>query len=381
MSRNNEFVIFGKPYVSYEEKKAVQECIDSGWLGTGPKTFEFEKLFSNYKGKENALAVNSCTAALHLALLSLNLQPGDEVITTPITFCATVNTIIHAGGTPVLVDIDSKTWNIDVNKIEEKISNKTKAILPVHFAGRACNMNEIIKISKKYNLSVIEDCAHSVEGTFEGKSLGTIGDYGCFSFYSTKNIITVEGGMLLAKDEQNLNQIKIKSLHGMDKDAWKRFSKDGSKSYDVTSIGFKYNMTDYQSAMGVEQLKKVDKFWARRKEIWDIYNSEFENLNFGIPAPLEEQNKHSLHLFTLVVNEYNGGRDAFIKYMNDNGVGVGIHYQAIPAFSVYKELFGWDIKEFPNAELFGNNCVSIPLSPGLSHNEVEKVVKAVRSAE
>ena len=187
--------------------------------------------------------------------------------------------------------------------------------------------------------------------------------------------------MLLAKDEQNLNQIKIKSLHGMDKDAWKRFSKDGSKSYDVTSIGFKYNMTDYQSAMGVEQLKKVDKFWARRKEIWDIYNSEFENLNFGIPAPLEEQNKHSLHLFTLVVNEYNGGRDAFIKYMNDNGVGVGIHYQAIPAFSVYKELFGWDIKEFPNAELFGNNCVSIPLSPGLSHNEVEKVVKAVRSAE
>ena len=206
MSKSEEFVIFGKPYVSHEEKKAVQDCIDSGWLGTGPKTFEFEKLFANYKGKENALAVNSCTAALHLALLSLNLQPEDEVITTPITFCATVNTIIHAGGTPVLADIDPSTWNIDVNKIEEKISSKTRAILPVHFAGRACDMNEIMKLSKKYNLSVVEDCAHAVEGTFEGKNLGTIGDYGCFSFYSTKNIITVEGGMLLAKDEQNLNR-------------------------------------------------------------------------------------------------------------------------------------------------------------------------------
>lgn len=377
-----EFLVFGAPAIEEAEIKEVVASLESGWLGTGPKVARFEEDFALYKKVEHAVALNSCTAALHLSILAAGIGPGDEVVTTPLTFCATINAIIHAGATPVLADIDPITMNIDPVMVEEKITSKTKAILPVHFAGRPCEMDALCKIAKKRNLTIIEDCAHAIETEYKGRKAGTFGDFGCFSFYVTKNVVTGEGGMLITKNEEDAARIKILGLHGMSKDAWKRFGDNGFKHYKVVECGYKYNMMDLQAAIGIHQLKRVEKNWLRRQEIWNHYNVEFSDLPITIPAPIENDTRHAYHLYTILIDEQRCGisRDAFLNAMSAKNIGVGVHYLSIPEHPFYQETFGWQSSTYPHAKRIGRQTVSVPLSVNLSNEDVEDVKVGVRRA-
>jgi dTDP-4-amino-4,6-dideoxygalactose transaminase len=311
--------------------------------------------------------------------MALNLKPGDEVITTPMTFCATVNTIIHAGGTPVLADIDPQTLNIDPAQIRAKITGKTRAIIPVHFAGRSCDMDEIMAIARQHGLAVIEDCAHAIETEYKGQKAGTIGDFGCFSFYSTKNIVTGEGGLVIAQNAPHIDRIKVLGLHGMSKDAWKRFSDEGFKHYAVVEAGFKYNMMDLQAAIGIHQLKRVDTYWKRREAVWNRYQESFRKLPLGLPAPVEAHTRHAYHLYTVLVDGARAGigRDAFLDAMTRAKIGVGVHYRSIPEHPYYQTTFGWRPEEYPHAWKVGEQTVSLPMSPNLSDDDVADVIGTV----
>lgn len=378
--KKEDFLIYSSPKIEDAEINEIVEIMRSGWLGTGPKVALFENEFKNYKGAQYAIALNSCTAALHLSLIAAGIKQGDEVITTPMTFCSTVNAIIHAGGTPVLADIDPITLNIDPFEISKKITSKTKAILPVHFAGRPCDMEAIMEIAKKNSLLVIEDCAHAIETKYKGKQVGTIGDFGCFSFYVTKNIVTGEGGMILTANENYANRIKRLALHGMDKDAWKRFGDDGYKHYKVVECGFKYNMMDLQAGIGLHQLSRIDSYLKRREEIWNIYMDELTGLPIGLPAEPEENTKHAFHLFTVQIEKDKCGksRDEFINEMTANNIGVGVHYQSIPEHPYYHQTYGWSPENYPNAYHIGKSTVSLPISAKLSDKDIRDVVKTVK---
>jgi dTDP-4-amino-4,6-dideoxygalactose transaminase len=373
------FLVFGQPLIGEAEINEVLDSLRNAWLGTGPKVARFERDFAAYKGGVFSTALNSCTAALHLSLLALELKRGDEVITTPMTFCATVNAIIHAGGTPVLADVDPETMNIDPVQIEKRVSSKTRALLPVHFAGRPSSMDRIMSIARKHDLAVVEDCAHAIETRYKGQEAGTIGDFGCFSFYSTKNVVTGEGGMVLTKSAALADRIKILGLHGMSRDAWKRFSDVGFKHYDVVEAGFKYNMMDLQAAMGIHQLARVEESWKRRKEIWERYQEAFADLPIGLPAPIEAETRHAYHLYTIMVDEPRAriSRDAFLDAMTAEKIGVGVHYRSIPEHPYYQSTFGWRPEDFPQAYRIGMQTVSLPLSPKLTDSDVEDVISAV----
>jgi dTDP-4-amino-4,6-dideoxygalactose transaminase len=376
-----DFLIFGSPLIEQPEIEEVISSMKSGWLGTGPKVHKFEEMFSEYKGSKYAMAVNSCTAALHLSLLAIGIQPGDEVIVPTMTFTSTASVVIHAGGIPVFVDCKKDTMNIDPEDIERKITSKTKAIIPVHFAGRACEMGAIMEIAERHNLKVIEDCAHAIETEYRGKKAGTIGDLGCFSFYVTKNIVTGEGGMAITDNEEYASIIKIMALHGMSKDAWKRFSDSGYKHYQVLYAGFKYNMMDLQAAIGVHQLPRVDRYWKRRQEIWIKYNDAFKSLPIFIPSPVEPGTRHSYHLYTFLldVDHLNITRDEFLDEMTKRKIGVGVHYLALHLHPFYQNAFGYKIGDFPNAEWISERTVSLPLSAKLENEDVEDVIEAVQS--
>lgn len=377
----DRFLVFGAPAIEEAEIKEVVASLESGWLGTGPKVAQFEKDFGEYKGVAHAVAVNSCTAALHLSILAAGLKPGDEVVTTPMTFCATVNAIIHAGAIPILADIDPKTMNIDPAQVAGKITSKTKAILPVHFAGRPCNMDALGEIVQEYNLTLIEDCAHAIETEYKGQKAGTFGDFGCFSFYVTKNIVTGEGGMVLCRREEDAARIKMLALHGMSKDAWKRFGDEGYKHYYVLECGFKYNMMDLQGAIGIHQLQRVELYWRRRQEIWQRYNEAFAGLPIGLPAEPEPDTRHAYHLYTILIGETKVAisRDEFLGAMTANNIGVGVHYLSIPEHPYYQETFGWKPEDYPEAMRIGRQTVSLPLSAKLTDEDVDDVIMAVKS--
>jgi len=378
----SEFLIFGAPQIEDSEIREVVASLKSGWLGTGPKVARFEKDFASYKGMDTAraAAVSSCTAALHLSMLAAGLDPGDEVITTPLSFCASVNAVIHAGATPVLADINPVTQNIDPAAVEDKISDRTRAILPVHFAGRPCDMEALTAIADRHGLIVIEDCAHAVETEYKGRKAGTFGDFGCFSFYVTKNVSTGEGGMVLTRHEDAAARIKILALHGMSKDAWKRFSDEGYKHYQVVECGFKYNMMDLQAAIGIHQLARVEANWLRRRQIWCRYVAAFGDLPIQLPSDPESDTRHAHHLFTILVNENRAGigRDAFLDAMTARNIGVGVHYVSMPEHRYYQERFGWRPEDYPNAMTIGRQTVSLPLSAKLSDADVDDVIHAVR---
>ena len=375
----DDFLVFGAPRIDDAEIEEVIDSLKSGWLGTGPKVARFEADFAAYKETAHAVAVSSCTAALHLSMLAAGLEPGDEVITTPLTFCATVNAIIHAGATPVLADVDPVTQNIDPAMVESKITGRTRAILPVHFAGRPCDMDSLSKIAERHGLIIIEDCAHAVEAEYKGRKAGTFGDFGCFSFYVTKNVITGEGGMVLTASEEAAEQIKILALHGMSKDAWKRFSDAGYKHYQVVELGFKYNMMDLQAAIGIHQLARVEANWVRRREIWRRYMEAFGALPVGLPAAPEADTRHAHHLFTILIEEERSGigRDDFLDAMTAQNIGVGVHYLSIPEHPFYRRRFGWRAEDTPHAMGIGRQTVSLPLSAKLTDEDVGDVIDAV----
>lgn len=378
-SREN-FLIFGSPAIEETEINEVVASMRSGWLGTGPKVARFERDFAAYKQVRYTAAVNSCTAALHLSMLAAQLQPGDEVITTPLTFCATVNAIIHTGAVPVLADVDPHSMNINPEQVEARITNKTRALLPVHFAGRCCDMDAICDIANNHNLDIIEDCAHAIETESRGRPAGTFGRFGCFSFYVTKNIVTGEGGMVIARDEADIERVRILALHGMSKHAWSRFSDEGYKHYFVVGCGYKYNMMDLQAAIGIHQLQRIEEYWQRRQGIWKCYNKAFKDLPIGLPATEEEDTRHAYHLYTIMIDEEKCGisREEFLDAMTAHNIGVGVHYLSIPEHPYYQNIFSWRPEKYPHAMRIGRQTVSLPLSAKLTDQDVADVIEAVK---
>jgi dTDP-4-amino-4,6-dideoxygalactose transaminase len=375
-----DFLVFGQPLIEDAEIDEVVKSMRAAWIGTGPKVMQFETDFAAYKGVKHATAVNSCTAALHLSLLAAGIGVGDEVIVPALTFCASVNAIIHTGAHPVLADVQLSTMNLDPDRVEARITPKTRAILPVHFAGRPCDMDQLCEIARRHNLKIIEDCAHAIETEYKGRKAGTFGEFGCFSFYATKNVVTGEGGMVLTQREEDAGRLKVLALHGMSKDAWKRFSDEGYKHYQVVECGFKYNMLDLQAAIGIHQLKRVERYWQRRQELWQRYNAAFEGLPIGIPAPAQPDTRHAYHLYTLLIDEGRAGisRDSFLDTMTAMKIGVGVHYMSIPEHSYYQQRFGWKPSDYPVAMQVGRQTVSIPLSPKLSDKDAEDVIETVK---
>ncbi len=380
-SPHPDFLVFGAPQITQAEIDEVSACLASGWLGTGPRVARFERNFAAYKGIDatRVAAVNSCTAALHVAMIAADLAPGSEVITTPLTFCASVNAIIHAGLVPVLADVDPDTQNIDPAAIEAAITPRTSAILPVHFAGRPCNMDAIMAIAERHNLAVIEDCAHAIETEYKGRKTGSFGDFGCFSFYVTKNVVTGEGGMITGRDEARIARARMLALHGMSKDAWHRFGDKGYKHYQVVEAGFKYNMMDIQAAIGIHQLARVEANWQRRHAIWKQYMEAFADLPVTLPAAPETDTRHGHHLFTVGIDEARCGitRDGFLDSMNQRRIGTGVHYLAIPEHPFYQQRFGWQPDQWPHASRIGRQTVSLPLSARLDEADVARVIDNV----
>lgn len=375
----DDFLVFGSPDIKESDIEEVVATLRSGWIGTWPKVFTFEQEFAKYKSAPYAVAVNSCTAALHLSLIAADLPPGSEVITTPLTFCATVNAILHAGYTPVLVDVDPDTMNIDPGAIAAAVTDKTAGIVPVHFAGRPCAMDRIVSIAEKYGLTIIEDCAHAVESTFHGTSTGTFGDFGCFSFYVTKNMTTGEGGMVLVRDPEKAARIKRLALHGMSADAWDRYGDEGYKHYFVVEKGFKYNMMDIQAAIGLHQLARLPVNLKKREKIWKRYTEAFSNLPIQIPSIGGSDELHSRHLYTVRMNKEASGisRDEFLVKMTEENIGVGVHYVSLPEHPFYSRTLGWKPEQYPVATMIGRETVSLPLSAKMTNRDVDDVITAV----
>lgn len=374
------FLVFGSPLIQEDEIREVVKSMRSGWIGKGPKVKEFEESFMRYKGSKYAIALNSCTSALHLALLSLGIKKGDEVITTAMTFSATVNAIIHTGARPVLVDCERSTMNIDPVQIRKNVTSRTKAIIAVHFAGLPCRMEEIMDLVKSRNLKLVEDCAHAIESEYRGRKTGRFGDMGCFSFYVTKNITTAEGGMFITDSKQYADKASILALHGMTKDAWNRFGDKGYKHYRVILPGFKYNMTDIQAAMGVHQLKRIEEYWKRRERVWIKYNDAFVDLPCILPPGPGKETKHAYHLYTLILDtgRLRVSRDFILSALTKENIGVGVHYTSIHEHPYYKKYYGYKKGDFPDAEFISRRTVSLPLSAKLSGQDTDDVVEAVR---
>jgi dTDP-4-amino-4,6-dideoxygalactose transaminase len=376
----DSYLVFGQPRIEEAEIEEVVASLRAAWLGTGPKVAAFERLVAEYKGASHAVAVNSCTAGLHLACVALGLKPGDEVIVPALTFCATVNAVIHAGATPVMADVDPVTFNVSPDEVERRITARTKALVPVHFAGRACDMDPLLTIARAHDLRIVEDCAHAIETEYRGRKVGTLGDCGVLSFYATKNVVTGEGGMILTNDNSFAARIKAMALHGMSQDAWKRFSDDGYRHYDVIEVGFKYNMMDLQAAIGMHQIRRVEEYWRRRRAVWQRYDEAFADLPVTLPATPDPCSRHGLHLYTLLIDNARApvDRDRFLGALHRRKIGTGVHYRSVPTYSVYQQRFGWKPDDYPVANAIGERTVSLPLSAKLSDEDVEDVVTAVR---
>lgn len=368
---------FAKPTLSKEAIQEVLDCLQSGWLTTGPRVQKFEAMLGEYFGVPHAPTLTSATAGLHLAFLSLDLQPGEEVITTPLTFIATLNTIVQAGGKPVLVDIDPVTYNIDVNLIPEAITPNTRAIVPVHFAGSPVDLDPLYALAKKHNLRVIEDCAHAIGTEYKGKKLGSFGDTQVFSFHPNKNMTTGEGGCLTTTDEALATYINMMKFHGINRAVWNRFSKQGSQHYDVEAPGFKYNMMDIQAALGIHQLPALDGFIEKRTTLAGRYQAILaEWPQWILPTGPNYKHKHAWHLFAPTLNVEAAGmdRDTFVAKMKEANIGIGIHYPACHLYSYYRDHYAFKRGDFPHAESVGSRILSLPLFPTMTMAEQDRVI-------
>jgi len=372
------FLSFSPPLIGEEEINEVVDTLKSDWITTGPKTKQFEKEFAECFGAPSALALNSCTAALHTALVASGIGPGDEVITTTMTFCSSVNVIEQVGAHPVLVDVEPDTLNIDPKNIEKAITPKTRAILPVHYSGHPVDLDPIYELADMYNLCVIEDAAHAVSAKYKGRYIGSTDNPVAFSFYATKNLTTAEGGMLTGCPEL-IEKSRIVSLHGMSKDAWKRYSKGGSWYYEVILPGFKYNMTDIQASLGIWQLRKLESFQKRRREIVRIYNEAFSQEEvLEIPAERPEV-EHAWHLYVLRLNleHLKINRDQFIEELAERNIGTSVHFIPVHIHPYYKNKYEYKPEDFPIAYKNYLRIISLPLCPRMTDQDVEDVIEAV----
>jgi dTDP-4-amino-4,6-dideoxygalactose transaminase len=374
-----DYLVFGSPAIQQAEIDEVVDTLRSGWIGTGPKVSAFEKNFCEYTGAAHAVAVHSCTAALHLSMMAIGLAPRDEVIVPSLGFVAAANAVIHAGGKPVLADCDRRTMCLDPNDCARRVTSRTRAILAVHFAGRACQMDQLSQLAQQNGLRVIEDCAHAIETLYYGRHAGTLGDLGAFSFYATKNVVTGEGGMITTAKPEWAARLKTLALHGLSADAWKRFSDDGFRHYEVAEPGFKYNMTDLQASLGLHQLDRVEQNLTRRQELWRRYDQAFARLPVFLPGPAEPNTRHARHLYTLLldIDRLRVTRDEVGAALHKQRIGTGVHYRAVHLHQYYREAFGYQAGDLPTAAWISDRTLSLPLSPKLSDDDIESVIFAV----
>lgn len=374
-------VDFARPAIGDSEIGDVVAALESGWLSTGPRVQEFERAFASYVGARHAVAVNSCSAALHLALLAAGVGPGDEVITTPLTFCATANAVLHTGATPVFADIEPASMNLDPRQVEAALTPRTRAVLPVHFAGRPADLVALRAVAAQRGLALIEDAAHCVDGAVGDRRVGAIGDFTCFSFYATKNLTTGEGGMVTTQSAEAADWMRVAALHGMSKDAWSRYSRSGGRLYDVVMAGFKYNMMDIQAALGLAQLRRLPELQARREAIWQRYDAGLAGLPLTLPAPPAPGTVHGRHLYAVLVDRQAAGwsRDDLRQALHERGIVTSVHFTALHLLSYYADRLALRRGMFPAAEYVSDHTMSLPFSPALTDEEVDRVIEAVRT--
>lgn len=375
-----EYIPFHKSDIRQEEFDEVIETLKSGWITRGPRTAQFEEAFREYIGCKHAIGINSCTAGLHLGLAALNVGPGDEVITSPITFPSTASVIIHQGATPVFVDVRKDNMNIDVGKIPGAITDRTKAIIPVHFAGHPCEMDELLQLSRERNIPVVEDAAHAIESVYKGKKIGTLSTVTAFSFYATKNITTGEGGMVCTERDDLAEIMRVMSLHGISKDAWKRYDKNGFQHWEMIVPGYKYNMFDIQAALGIHQLRRIDEFWNRRKRWTQLYNELFSDLEEITPLSVSDDVKTAHHLYVAILNtdRLKIDRDRVLEQIQNQEIGVSVHFRALHLHPYFREKRGFDRGMFPVAEYLTDRIVSLPLFPKMTEQMVRRVASVTR---
>ena len=362
---------FHRPHITNKEFESIKDSLLSGWLTMGPKTIEFEIAFKKYIGSQFSISVNSATAALHLALNAVGVKKNDEVILPANTFIAPAEAVVYIGAKPILCDIEANYHNIDINLIESLITPKTKAIIPVHFGGHSCEMDEIIRIAKQYNLKIIEDAAHALPSLYKNKKIGTFSDAVCFSFYATKTLSTGEGGMVTTNNKKIAKKVSLQRLHGINGDAWKRYERNNDWYYEVIDLGYKYNTTDIQSAMGIVQLEKLEWMRDERKMIAEKYKNAFSGkLDF-----IEEniKNESSWHLFVIKI----GNRDELHQKLKEKGISTSVHFIPIHKHPYYKNRFSFDNEKYPVANLVFEQSLSLPIYPGLGESEVEYIIEYV----
>lgn len=376
----SKFLIFGSPVIGKEEIDEVVDSLKSGWIGTGPKVARFENLVKDYVHAKYAMALNSCTAGLHLSLLACGIGPGDEVLVPAMTFGATANVVEHVGATPIFVDCDLPSMNISPLEIRKKITKKTKAIIPVHMAGRPCDMDAIMEIAKEHNLKIIEDAAHAFGAEYHGKKIGEIGDLTAFSFYVTKNLVTGEGGMVTTNNQEMSEFVQLYALHGMSHGAWKRYSDEGFKHYLLQAPGYKYNMMDLQAAIGIHQFARFAQSQKRRKQIWEMYNEAFKDLPLTVPEDPEPNTVHAYHLYTILVDidRLQATRDEIQAALHAENLGLGIHFISLNLHPFYQKKYGYKRGDFPKSEYISDRTISLPFSAKLTDKDVKDVIKAVR---
>jgi perosamine synthetase len=373
---NKDYLLFHKPFISEEEIDEMVDTLRSGWLSMGPKTIRFEEEFNNYIGAKKSVAVSSWTAAGHLTLEAFGIEKGDEVIVPTMTFPATAEIVCYFGAKPIIVDVEEDTLNISLKEIEKAITPKTKAIIPVHYGGQPCDLDEIQEIANAYGLKVLEDAAHSLPATYKGKKIGTISDVTCFSFYATKTLSTGEGGMICTNDQEIAERCAIMRLHGINRDAWKRYSESGSWYYEVVAPGYKYNFTDLQASLGLPQLKKVDAMWTWRKKIADRYLEGLKDLELIQLPTVKNDRESSWHLFPVRLNleMLTKNRAQIIDELKKHNIGVGVHFMPVHQHLYYSETFKLDDKNFPIASASFPRLMSLPIYPGMTDESVEKVI-------
>lgn len=374
--RKDDFLIFGKPIIQKEDIDEVNEVLKTGWVSTGPKAKQFEEEFASYNGMKYAISTNSCTAALHLSLECLDLPKDSEVIVPDMTFVATVNAVIHAGLKPVIVDCRKDDCNILEEDLERKITNKTKAIMPVHFAGYPFNIDFVKKICEDRGIHFLSDCAHAVESKYNGVSVAQHCEISSYSFYPNKSICCIEGGIALTNDENYAKKMKIMSLHGMSKDAYMRFGKNGYKHYSVDQLGYKYNFPDVNAALGINQLRRIGKTRSKRKDIWKKYCDAFVDLPVVLPVHNDINREHAHHLFTVFVEleKLSVDRDFLLNALSMEKIGVGVHYLAVHRHPYYKNTFSIFDEDFPNSSWVSDRTISLPINPEMSEKDVDDVI-------
>ena len=375
------FLIFGAPAIGEDEIAEVVATLRSGWLGTGPRCQQFEQEFAQYVGARRAIAVNSCTAAMHLAVVALGIGPGDEVIVPAMTFPATANVVEHTGARVVFVDCAPDSFLLDVEDVARRITDRTRAIMPVHFAGLPCDLAALEGLTRGRDIAIVEDAAHAVGTKYRGRLIGGTGGLVCFSFYVTKNLATGEGGMITLDDDRLADRLRVLSLHGLDADAWKRYIAPDQQHYEVVVPGFKYNLTDLAAALGLHQLRRLEAMTELRTTYAQIYLREFADLEaIELPETGGPTDRHAWHLFAirLRTERLRITRDDFRRALAEENIGSGIHFRPVPVHKYYREKYGFRPGAFPRAEDIGERAVSIPLSAALTEGDVADVVTAVR---